>query len=185
MSKHCMFAVVGVICLFLMGTISQAIPVKATMSSIVGDVQIMPPGGSWQPATEGGMIENGTEIKTGAKSSCVLRWSSQNTMKLTPFTQFTVKSIDIDPRTKTVKSDLDMFAGKVKLRAEKLQNPNSRFEVTTPSAVAGVRGTTGDVEQGADEASIITRDGMIECRGIDGAVYLIGPGEQCIVDKDG
>ncbi|MFA6450674.1 MAG: FecR domain-containing protein, partial [bacterium] len=138
----------------------RAIPVTASLTGISGQVQVMLPGGSWQPAKDNMALPNGTMVKTGAKSSATVKWSSQNVMKLTPFTNFTVKNIDIDPRSKTVTSNMELFSGKVKMKAEKLANPNSEFTVTTPTAVAGVRGTEADIENTAENTTnVTTRDG--------------------------
>ncbi|MEW5945610.1 MAG: FecR domain-containing protein, partial [bacterium] len=135
---------------------SHAIPVKASLTTITGDVQVQPPGGGWIPATEGMLVESGAMIKTGAKSSALLRWGAGNTLKLTAFTNFTVNNIDVDPRTKTVNSDMGLMIGKLKGRAEKLQNPSSSFEISTPTAVAGVRGTVFDMENAADNTTAVT-----------------------------
>lgn len=186
-ARHLWMALLAASLLMFAGTFAQAIPVKATVTNIVGDVQVMPPGGSWQPAKDNAMLASGTQIKTGAKSSCTLRWSSQNTMKLTPYTQFTVKSIEIDPKSKTVKTEADLFMGKVKFRAEKLNNPNSKFSVSTPAAVAGVRGTEGDLGTDADGNTVGNiYDGLMDLTSkTDGSSTSIGKGQQASVPAGG
>jgi len=158
-----------------------AIPVGATLSTVTGDVQVMMPGSSWQPGSANMLLPSGTMVKTGAKSSAVIKWSAENVMKLTPFTNFTIKDIDIDPRTKTVSSNMDLFVGKVKAKAEKLRNPNSEFTITTPTAVAGVRGTVFDLENTADNTTnITTHEGAVDVSA-KGQTVSVPAGQQASV----
>ena len=142
---------------------ASAVPVSATLTSIVGDVQVHAPGGTWKKATEGMTVKTGAEIKTGAKSTVVIKWSTKNVIKLTPYTNFTIKDMDVDPRSKTVNTKVELTTGKVKGRAEKLSNPNSSYTINTPTAVAGVRGTTFDMANTPDNATeLYTYDGLME-----------------------
>ncbi|MFA6450514.1 MAG: FecR family protein, partial [bacterium] len=186
MSKKIRIIIAAVILLagfaFVFEAKIHAIPVTATLSEVSGDVQVMTPGASWKAAKEGMALPAGTAIKTGSKSSAVVKWSSANFVKLTPFTNFTIKNIDIDPRTKKVTSDLDMFSGKVKFRAEKLANPDSEFKVTTPTAVAGVRGTTGDIANSSDNTTeVLGRSGLI-CVTSNGQEVCVKENEMTTVD---
>ncbi|MEW6202761.1 MAG: FecR domain-containing protein [bacterium] len=164
MLRKALVIAVSLLCICLLYTAPlKSVSVKATLTSIVGDVQVQPSDGSWTPAKEGMLVASGSQIKTGAKSSVVVRWSTQNMIKLTQFTFFTVKDINVDPKTKTVTSSGDLFMGKVKAKAEKLQNPQSSFEITTPTAVAGVRGTAFDMENTADNTTNVScYDGSVD-----------------------
>ncbi len=163
----------------------RSFPVSATLSEIEGDVQVQLPGKAWTPAKNGMLLPVGASIKTGSKSSAVVKWSSGNVVKLTPFTNFAIKKLDIDPRTKTVVSDLDMSSGKIKFKAEKLQGANSGFKVTTPVAVAGVRGTTGDIENTPDNVTQVTgRTGLI-CVESNGSEVCVEGNQQTNVNPGG
>jgi hypothetical protein len=71
--------------------------------------------------------------------------------------------MDVDPRSKTVNTKVELTTGKVKGRAEKLSNPNSSYTINTPTAVAGVRGTTFDMANTPDNATeLYTYDGLME-----------------------
>jgi len=162
----------------------RALPVTASLQSVTGDVQIMLPGGSWQAGTVNMSLPSGTQIKTGAKSSATVKWSSSNTLKINPFTNFTIKDIDIDPRTKTVTSNLDLTTGKVKAKAEKLHNPSSEFSISTPTAVAGVRGTEFDMENTPENTtSVTTRTGSVEVMSQGQSVMAV-PGTQVVVQPN-
>ncbi|HOX27592.1 MAG TPA: FecR family protein [bacterium] len=154
----------------------DSFPVSGFLASVEGDVQVQMPGKGWQAGKPGMTLPSGTAIKTGAKSGAVVKWSSGNTVKITSFTNFIIKAIDIDPRTKEVKSNLDLSVGKVKFKAEKLTNPNSEFKVTTPTAIAGVRGTTGDIEN--------TPDNTTDVIGRSGTICVFANGKEVCIGKD-
>ena len=155
--------------------LGKSVPVSATLTSVVGDVQIKPKDGNWKKAKEGMTVKPGTQIKTGAKSSVVIKWSSKNVIKLTPYSNFTLKKMEIDPRNKSVETSASLTTGKIKGRAEKMRNPNSSYKISTPTAVAGVRGTTFDMGNSADNTTnITTYDGLMEATAMGRTVQIPG-----------
>ena len=160
----------------------RAIPVTASLSSVTGDVRVTLPDGTTTQGTVNMALPSGTRIATGAKSSAVIKWSASNTLKINPFTNFTIKDIDVDPRTKTVTSSLDLQTGKIKAKAEKLHSPSSEFSISTPTAVAGVRGTEFDMENTPENTtSVTTRTGAVEVTSQGQSVMAVG-GTQVVVE---
>jgi hypothetical protein len=137
----------------------------AKVASIEGEVLIQKGGkGDWSAAAEGAAVRVGDVVKTGAKSSCVLTWNLGNTVKLSAFTVMKVARMDKEPAAGAENSQLDLWAGGMHGRAKKLSDVNSSFEVHTPTAIAGVRGTKLAVEVGADEST------DVKC--LEGSVYV-------------
>ncbi|HPN96048.1 MAG TPA: FecR domain-containing protein, partial [bacterium] len=162
----------------------RAIPVTASLSSVTGDVRVTLPDGTTTQGTVNMALPSGTRIATGAKSSAVIKWSASNTLKINPFTNFTIKDIDVDPRTKTVTSSLDLQTGKIKAKAEKLHSPSSEFSISTPTAVAGVRGTEFDMENTPENTtSVTTRTGAVEVTSQGQSVMAVG-GTQVVVEPN-
>ncbi|HOC93170.1 MAG TPA: FecR domain-containing protein, partial [bacterium] len=162
----------------------RAIPVTASLASVTGDVRVTLPDGTTTQGTVNMALPSGTRIATGAKSSAVIKWSASNTLKINPFTNFTIKDIDVDPRTKTVTSSLDLQTGKIKAKAEKLHSPSSEFSISTPTAVAGVRGTEFDMENTPENTtSVTTRTGAVEVTSQGQSVMAVG-GTQVVVEPN-
>ena len=118
--------------------------VPATVASVFGDVRV-----GDQPAAAGAELDVGTPIRTGAGSTAVVVLADGSHVRLAPDTEgrldeqrrFQVKAtrsaIDDGPVAATLRllrGSVEVFATKV-LRARPL-------EVSTPTAVIGVRGTS-------------------------------------------
>ena len=58
---------------------------------------------------------------------------------------FRINTAETDPKTGNKMTLLDLAVGKVLVHAAKLKG-GSRFEVRTPTAISGVRGTVFEVE---------------------------------------
>jgi hypothetical protein len=160
--------------------------VIATVSSIVGDVQIQKGGqGAWSPAKEGSVVGSGDRIKTGPESSCVLKWNRDNVMKLTAFTNLAVDKLEKNPAAGAENSSMDLWSGKVYAKAKKLSGPQSSFEVKTPAAIAGVRGTEMSVGMGADDTTNVEcLNGMVSVKGRAGGEVLLKTKEKTTIKKD-
>ena len=103
--------------------------------------------GGWQPATDGMVIVPGDEIRTapGSQTEIILDEGKTGSVQLYGGSLFRIMAADTDPKTGDKTTMLDLAIGKVLVHAEKLKG-KSRFEVRTPTALTGVRGTTFEVE---------------------------------------
>jgi hypothetical protein len=118
-----------------------------TVENADKDVFMRIPGGEWQPVTNGMVILPGDEIRTapGASVTLVLDEGKTGTVEIREGSLFRINRSEIDPKTGDKTTLLDLAVGKLLAQVEKLQG-DSRFEVRTPQALTGVRGTTFEVE---------------------------------------
>ena len=65
--------------------------------------------------------------------------------------QLMLRELKKDKRTGTENTLLDLAVGKILVKAQKLRDPDSKFEVKTPTSVVGVRGTNFSVQVEAVE----------------------------------
>jgi len=115
---------------------------KAIVRAVHGDAQYNA-GGGWQALRPNMELDSGTQIKTGPDSYVSLNVNglhssvrvSQNTQVSLDRMSTTGDSSDADTDT-SMKLDAGTVLGKV----QKL-SANSRYEIVTPSGVAGIRGT--------------------------------------------
>ena len=96
----------------------------------------------WVYADKGDVLDNGDSLKTGKNSYAELEFSNGSRVKISQETEVSI-----------YKDYFSLAIGYVRLYITKLF-PN--FEVRTPSAIAGVRGTEFTVEVLEDQTTIVT-----------------------------
>lgn len=128
----------------------------AFIASMSGKVQIwLNSDDNWSDAKTGLVLEEGDKIKTGSDSEAVLQWGNGHKLKV-----YALSIINIDQlsaKGTTEKTGLSIEEGKIFAKANKLKSDNSSFQVATPTAVAGVRGTQFliDVTEGASTIALL------------------------------
>jgi hypothetical protein len=97
---------------------------------------------AWVPAAIGMTLTEGDTIKTkkGASLILSLEGAETATVEVGEESELLLREFTEDKALNMQKTLLDLALGEVLIRAEKL-SPESKFEVKTPSSVAGVRGT--------------------------------------------
>ncbi len=88
------------------------IDMSATVSAVVGDVAVQRGGhGDWVAAKEGDALKSGDRVKTGSKSSCLLKWNRENVLKLTAFTNISIDQLEKSPAAGADNSALGLRSG--------------------------------------------------------------------------
>jgi len=122
----------------------------ATLSNVKGTVTLKKVGTTqWIPAADRQELSEGDQLRTEAGSSAIIKMDDGSMAKIGPLALMTVSSMS--STGKGNKTALDVSIGKTWSRVRKLSS-DSDFTVTTPTAVAGVRGTffSTEVEQTMD-----------------------------------
>jgi len=110
----------------------------------------------WQPAEEEIELSPGSSVKTGPESRVELQLSDNSIIRVNDLSLFKFKKPE---ETLTV---LDVERGKTWIHLKKLES-GQRFEVRTPNAYAGVRGTTFWVESDPETEDVIgVEEGEVE-----------------------
>ncbi len=157
----------------------------ATISGVQGEVQVQKGGGAWAPVKDGALVKSGDTVKTGAQSSCVIKWGQGNVIKLTAFSQMRLDKLEKNLAAGAENSSLNMWSGKMYAQAKKLNNASSSFEVKTPTAIAGVRGTKLGVGVGADDSTTVEcLEGSVSVRGVSGGEVLLSQKQKTEVIKN-
>jgi hypothetical protein len=110
------------------------------------DVFVKSQGGDWMPAKDGMVILPGDQVKTADSSSVEVMMDGGNTGKveIKEGSLFRILQAESDPSTGDKRTVLDLALGKILVKVESLKG-NSKFEVRTPTALTGVRGTIFEV----------------------------------------
>lgn len=136
--------------------------IKASLAKVEGSVKVrLTDAGAWQAAISGMRVGAGATIRTEAGGSAFLNWSG-NTLKIHPLTEFKVNSLKRDSAAGSQNSDVQINGGKVFARAKQLTGGNSSFNIKTPSAIAGVRGTDFAVDVTGGQTSVAVVDGSVQ-----------------------
>lgn len=143
--------------------VAAAPPVGAKFAQLKGDVYVKQiVGKDWIKATGSMTLSDGDQVRTGPKSSVIIKSAGGMTLKIMPMS---VVTVSFDKPSEPTKLD----SGKVYLRentggANKLKPWNDSFKITTPCATSGVRGTFTGISTGGDETDVDVFDGSVEVR---------------------
>lgn len=126
----------------------KAQPAPANIAHIKGQVFVIEPndlssGGSGEetrPAVEGDSLPMGSQVITHENSFATLRFADGATLVLEPLSRIEMDTLTHHQSSGMVNSRLHLLKGAAKSLVPKRQ-PKSNFSITTPSAIAAVRGT--------------------------------------------
>ncbi len=121
-------------------------PGSATVTNIYGNVIGFEPGRQPRKLTVGGILHAGAVIQTASSSNVTLRFEDDSILLLKSNGEVKLKKLKVYPGTGMVDTRLEQKKGKSESKVTPKKGPGSRFEIKTPSAVAGVRGTVFRVE---------------------------------------
>lgn len=164
---------IGIACVLCMFCIAAFGPFKAcraanvkgaaALASLVGDVQVQSGSGAWKAAREGAVLEPGDSVRTAAGSKARLVLEDGALLVVGELSVFSLKSLDTDYSTSMSTSDFTLSSGAVRVVAEKKLTAGSAFNIETPTAVAGVRGTDFSVElDDAETTTVTVFEGQVE-----------------------
>lgn len=128
------------VCFFVTATICFAQSGKAEVVSFTGKVEYQTSEG-WKPLRVGVLLDQGTVISTGFKSTLVLKIGGSN---------FTVAPLSRIAISKLTESDsghdteMQLSAGKLKIDVKPVSGKTASFRIKSPAATASIRGTSGE-----------------------------------------
>ena len=129
--------------------VSVDISSTAKVSSIIGEAKFAKKGQSdWQILEKDMTLAEGDSIRTATNSIVTVElYGSAKTADLVvkPESEFTLQTFSHDAGKKIENTLLNVQAGSVLVKAQKLAGASS-FQVKTPTSIVGIRGTTFEVQ---------------------------------------
>jgi hypothetical protein len=110
----------------------------------------------------GAKITEGMQIDTGNNSFLTLELPDQSRISLPSNSRIRVAKLRMARYTKSPRTEILLLNGKVESKVAPLEQNKGRFEVRTPMAVAGVRGTRFRVGVGANGMATEVLSGKVE-----------------------
>jgi hypothetical protein len=99
-------------------------------------------GGVWTPATVGTGVEMGDELRTGRPGRARLVFQDDSVLALSDDSHLVIDEQLFDPSQGLFRSAIRVLGGKVRaLVSDYYREPRAAYQIETPTAVSGVRGT--------------------------------------------
>ena len=180
MNRNCKHRIIFFIICFSFAFSANA-KVVAAISTLKGLVMVKPVGSrKYIPAYKGQMLKNGEWLKTKDGVFVAIVFLDGSNIKIQQQTEVKISSYRMT--AKELKTNLEMLKGQAWSNVAD-QGPGGEFTITTPTAVASVKGTEFDLEYDIDkgETTLIVLAGEVEFAGELGTI-LAGAMES---SKDG
>jgi hypothetical protein len=158
------------------------------VAAVEGQAEVLHAGAAgWTPLAVGDPVRRGSQVRTLADSKLKLLLNDDSVLTLAASSQLTIDDQVIAPAPT---SRFSLFLGSVRaVVTERYGTPGAQFDMETPTAVAGVRGTAfiASYDADADETVVVgLADTTLVRARIDEAgakAVAIGPGETTTVRR--
>jgi len=119
------------------------------------------------PLKKNDKVMKGQEVKVGERSRIELKYPDGTVMRFSERSVIKMDDIAYDSKTQNKKVKVDLGSGKLWANVKRLATSDSRVEVKTVNAVAGVRGTVYRVNVEEDNSAMVkVYDGAVNVSGI-------------------
>lgn len=120
-----------------------------------------------KPLKKNNKIMKGQKVKVGERSRLELKYPDGTVMRFAERSVIKMDDISYDSQTQNKKVRVDLYGGKLWANVKKLVTADSRVEVKTVNAVAGVRGTVYRVNVDEDNSAMVkVYDGSVNVTGV-------------------
>ncbi|MFN7826081.1 MAG: FecR domain-containing protein [Pseudobdellovibrionaceae bacterium] len=179
MKKFIMAFSISLVC----ASTALAQEINGVFMVVKGDVKISN-GAKIESAKVGSKVKAGDTVSSGPDSRAKIVMADKNILNISPDTKITIEKYTNDAKSKEV--ELNVQQGKVRATVEqKYDGEKSKFNIKTPSAVAGVRGTDflTTYNPQTKVSSVITFHGTVavgipDASGRVGQIVLVQPGQK-------
>ena len=155
----------------------------ASVSGVAGDVFVKAASDEdFHPLGDAEHVLAGSMVRTGPVGDVTLNWVDGSRVRLGPETTMRVRKCSLNTNTKERTSLFDLDAGRIWVRVLSALSGKTKFEVRTPTATAGVRGTVFSVA--VDETghtSVAVYEGEVKVDTETGSAS-VAPGQQAMVE---
>lgn len=140
----------------------------AVVTRLNGNASVFTRGGkAGKPLKKNDKIMKGQEVKVGEKSRIELKYPDGTVMRFAERSTIKIDDITYDGKTQSKKVKVDLGGGKLWANVKKLVTADSKVEVKTVNAVAGVRGTVYRVNVDEDNSAMVkVYDGSVAVAGV-------------------
>jgi len=140
----------------------------AVVTRLDGTASVFTKGGKTRtPLKKNDKIRKGQEVNVGERSRIELKYPDGTVMRFAALSTIRIDDITYDNKTQSKKVKVDLGGGKLWANVKKLVTSDSKVEVKTVNAVAGVRGTVYRVNVDEDNSAMVkVYDGSVAVAGV-------------------
>jgi hypothetical protein len=157
----------------------------ASVSGVAGEVFVKSAtDDDFRPIGDAEHVLAGYMVRTGTEGDVTLNWVDGSRLRLAPETTIRVRKAALNTNTKQSTSLFDLDTGRIWVRVLSALGGKTKFEVRTPTATAGVRGTVFSVA--VDESghtSVAVYEGEVEVD-TEAGTASVTPGQQASVEGE-
>ena len=129
----------------------------ARVAEASGDVQVRKRGGQvWTVLGDRRQLKAGDAVRTAAGAVLELSWVDGTRIRLAENTELLIKKCTFNTSNKTSRALFRLNLGRVWVRVTRALSAGSKFEIATPTATAGVRGTVFSIGVSATSGTEIS-----------------------------
>ncbi len=158
----------------------------ASVTIATGTVRVYKKGASdWRSVKKGELLLQDDKLQTAEDGVAEVILGNGNSILLGFNTELVFEKMEYDPKTGDYNNTFGSSKGKVKAVIEKL-GKNSVFQVKTPTAICGARGTVMllDISTASTQAFYEGGAGIVTST-ISGNIQNVEPGQNCASDAQG
>lgn len=135
----------------------------AKITAVQGDVKVLRAGGEKTfPAIKGMGLTQGDTIITGKDGRATLELAADKELKIGENSRVKISELVQSQETNADKTSLNLKAGQVYTNVKGKLSPGAKYEIRTPTAVMGVRGTQFFVSlSSGGQAQVVTIEGNV------------------------
>ncbi len=161
-------------------------PSEAKLSFVRGRVEVQRQGSTaWTPASLKMRVYSGDKVSSDTSAEAEITLEDGSVLKLKDRSTLVIERMAKQKRPLTTITSLRAMNGRVLGCIKKLASKESKFSVTTPTAVAGVRGTVFGVFVEGDSTELDVLKGEVAIAGETGGEVLVGEKMMTTVAKGG
>ncbi len=164
----------------------DATKMYGTITVMSGGVRVQTSGESdWHYARLNEVVSEGSKVQTSVDGRVEIRLDNGNILSLQPDSEIVLKILRRDPKTGDYENSFESSTGKIKAVVEKL-GKNSTFQVKTPTAMCGVRGTVMYLDVQPTATAAYYEGGYGEVTNtISGQSTMVEAGQNSVADNTG
>lgn len=159
-------------------------PVEARIVYLKGKAEVQKAGSlAWNPAAIKMTLGSGDKVATEDGAELEIKLDDGSVLKMRDKGLLAIDRMEKQKKPLTTFTSLQAVSGKLLGCIRKLASRESRFDVATPTAVAGIRGTVFAVFVEGDSTELDVVQGQVAVAGQTGREVLVGEKQSTVVAK--
>lgn len=184
MKKTMALALAAIHLLWTASALGAFRPVEARIAYLKGRAEVQKSGtAQWTPAAIKMQLGAGDKVATQEGAELEIRLDDGSVLKMRDRGLLAIDRMEKQRKPLTTITSLQAVSGKILGCVRKLASRESKFNISTPTAVAGIRGTVFAVFVEGDSTELDVVQGQVAVAGAMGREVLVGEKQSTVVAR--